>query len=58
MQNPYRRTSGPLTDELIIETGSQMVTGNRAANFGRSGADSNGNSLQHSRGDGQARGKG
>jgi hypothetical protein len=29
IQNLDRRGSGPITEELIIETGSQMVSGNR-----------------------------
>lgn len=43
---------GPLTDDLIIETGSQMLMGNRAGNYGRPGAESNGDSIQNSQGDG------
>jgi hypothetical protein len=34
IQNLDRRGSGPITEELIIETGSQMVTGNRGGRFG------------------------
>jgi hypothetical protein len=34
IQNLDQRHSGPITEELIIETGSQMVTGNRGGRFG------------------------
>lgn len=37
IQNLDQRASGPITEELIIETGSQMVTGNRGGRFGDRG---------------------
>lgn len=54
IQNLDQRASGPITEELIIETGSQMVTGNRG---GRS-VDRGNASHNHPSGGGlQSRGK-
>jgi hypothetical protein len=54
IQNLDQRASGPITEELIIETGSQMVTGNRGGHFGARG---NASHNHPSGGDKQSRGK-